>query len=557
MLKVKNQFQRLDTHEKAFNAVKKALVSPPVLAPFDPKRETRLETDASRLNGLGFALLQKHGDVWKLVLAGSRFLSDPESSYAMIELEAIAIKYGIDKCHLYLAGMPHFTVICDHRPLIPIMNNYSLLQVENAKLQKIKATLQSHYVFTVEWRKGKDHSIADCLSRAPVDDPDENDEFAEINSITLATICATVTEHDDKNEIPDPIIEKIRQVALNDPDYQALVKAIEDDFVNIEQARPFVRQFKAIRNELAIEGGLVLYGPRLVVPKSERKDVLEKLHASHQGMSKTKSRARSALYWPGINHEIEEMVSKCERCQERLPSHPKETIRPDPMPKRPFESVSADLFTLGGKHFLVYVDRMSGYPKIAQWRDDPSSSQVAYEIRQFFVDLGVPKRFRSDGGMQFAAASFRKFLERWGVEWVPSTPHFPSGNGHAECNVKLLKNLLAKMQTPEIRNEEFQEALLELRNTPRNDGLSPNAIIFGNNLRSRVPAHHTSFDSKWQTAAEELDKKFAIHRKKIHDHYNSTARDLKPLRVGDKVRVQDHATKRWDKIGDIIGVGEN
>jgi len=227
------------------------------------------------------------------------------------------------------------------------------------------------------------------------------------------------------------------------------------------------------------------------------------------------------------------------------------------MPKRPFESVSADLFTLGGKHFLVYVDRMSGYPKIAQWRDDPSSSQVAYEIRQFFVDLGVPKRFRSDGGMQFAAASFRKFLERWGVEWVPSTPHFPSGNGHAECNVKLLKNLLAKMQTPEIRNEEFQEALLELRNTPRNDGLSPNAIVFGNNLRSRVPAHHTSFDSKWQTAAEELDKKFAIRRKKIHDHYNSTARDLKPLRVGDKVRVQDHATKRWDKIGDIVGVGEN
>ena len=77
LLRPKNEWCWSPNHEEAFTRVKKCLVSPPVLAFFDPTLPTKLQTDASRLHGLGFVLLQKHED-WKLVQCGSRFLTDTE-----------------------------------------------------------------------------------------------------------------------------------------------------------------------------------------------------------------------------------------------------------------------------------------------------------------------------------------------------------------------------------------------------------------------------------------------------------------------------------------------
>ena len=63
-----------------------------------------LQTDASRLKGLGFALLQKHQHAWKLVQAGSRFITETESNYAMVELELLALVWAMRKCQIYLQG---------------------------------------------------------------------------------------------------------------------------------------------------------------------------------------------------------------------------------------------------------------------------------------------------------------------------------------------------------------------------------------------------------------------------------------------------------------------
>ena len=98
LLKPKNAFVWTIDHDQAFTQTKTVLCSPPVLAPFDPKLPTMLQTDASRLEGLGFTLLQKHEDVWKLTQAGSRFTTDTESRYAMVELELLAVVWAIHKC---------------------------------------------------------------------------------------------------------------------------------------------------------------------------------------------------------------------------------------------------------------------------------------------------------------------------------------------------------------------------------------------------------------------------------------------------------------------------
>ena len=107
LLSSKNQYVWLPEHQKAFDELKVELTKSPNLAHFDPNLETRLETDTSRKKGYGYALLQKHGDDWKMVAAGSRYLRDVETRYAMVELEALAIHYGIKQCHMYLSGLQH------------------------------------------------------------------------------------------------------------------------------------------------------------------------------------------------------------------------------------------------------------------------------------------------------------------------------------------------------------------------------------------------------------------------------------------------------------------
>ena len=119
LLSSRNDFLWMTVHEDAFRQAKTLLTSAPTLAYFDASKETRLHTDASTL-GIGFVLLQKSTDddpEWKIVQAGSRFLSDVESRYAVIELECLAVAWSIKKCNIFLSGLPHFTVVTNHNPL--------------------------------------------------------------------------------------------------------------------------------------------------------------------------------------------------------------------------------------------------------------------------------------------------------------------------------------------------------------------------------------------------------------------------------------------------------
>jgi hypothetical protein len=65
--------------------------------------------------------------------------------------------------------------------------------------------------------------------------------------------------------------------------------------------------------------------------------------------------------------------------------------------------------------------------------------------------------------------------------------------------VKAMINLLRKTSpNGRLDNPAFLQGLLEWRNTPRKDGISPAEIVFGHLLRSIIPAHHSSFAKKWR-----------------------------------------------------------
>ena len=94
-------------HCTAFQAMKKALVTAPTLALYDPSKPTALHTDASWRKRQGYAFLQKHAEKLRIIKCGSRFLTETESRYAMVELELIATTWAMKKCRIHLLGLEH------------------------------------------------------------------------------------------------------------------------------------------------------------------------------------------------------------------------------------------------------------------------------------------------------------------------------------------------------------------------------------------------------------------------------------------------------------------
>ena len=246
------------------------------------------------------------------------------------------------------------------------------------------------------WRAGKDLRIPDALSRAPVSHPTPEDDTlcadSTASSHTVATVRAvSATAEEDK------IPEELRNAARGDPAYVRLLDCVTSGFPSDRYAlHNSLLPYWKLRDSLYADGDLVLYGTRIVVPAALRRRVLTHLHDSHRGVEATRRRAGQTVFWPGINSDIASTVQACGPCQTLQPSQQKEPLLNDDHPTRPFESVSADFFTVAGKSFLVIVDRLSGWPVVVPCKGDTTSSNTIRMFCKYFREVGVPLRLRTD-----------------------------------------------------------------------------------------------------------------------------------------------------------------
>ena len=142
----------------SFDKLKTLLSARMELTAYDDKLETHLVTDASRLHGLGFALMQPTvSGPPNLIACGSRSLNPAETRYSTVELECLAIQYALKKCDFYLRGHPGFKVITDHRPLVGVFRK-ALDDITNSRLLRIREKTVP-YNFTVEWMAGKENVV--------------------------------------------------------------------------------------------------------------------------------------------------------------------------------------------------------------------------------------------------------------------------------------------------------------------------------------------------------------------------------------------------------------
>ena len=90
---------------------------------------------------------------------------------------------------------------------------------------------------------------------------------------------------------------------------------------SIEMSYPSFMSCSVWKAELSVEQGCVLWGVMVIVHSVLQEQMLTELHETHPGRTKKKAIARSFVWWPNMDSDIENMVSKCEVCQE-LRSYP-------------------------------------------------------------------------------------------------------------------------------------------------------------------------------------------------------------------------------------------
>ena len=89
-------------------------------------------------------------------------------------------------------------------------------------------------------------------------------------------------------------------------------------------------------SELSVNDGCILWGMRIVVPPPGRSKILNELHVGHPGVSRMKQLARSFVWWPGIDQEVEETVKHCDACQRSRNSPAAAPLQPWEWPQCPW-----------------------------------------------------------------------------------------------------------------------------------------------------------------------------------------------------------------------------
>ena len=321
-----------------------------------------------------------------------------------------------------------------------------------------------------------------------------------------------------------------------------------------------IEYFKYRESIYEIDGVLICQD-RILIPPNLREDVLDGLHAAHHGTDGMYTHASSRVIWPGITCDTERTRKECMTCNRNAPSNPRQSPEEPTIPSMPFECIGADYFQLEGHHYLVAVDRMSGWCEVFQAKSgtvQAGSKGLLAALRKLFGCFGVPLEISSDEGTEFTASETKDFLNRWGVKHRESSAHHPSSNGRAELGVKSIKRLLRDNVGPggSLNNDCFHRALLTHRNTP--DPMSkksPAEVLFGHKLRDSLPMFEGEKDlhinesilpvwrEGWKMKEQALRARAVKSIEKLSEH----SKELPPLQQEDRVLVQNqignHPTK--------------
>ena len=460
---LKNDVQWIwsSTQDKAFKTVKDKISDSTMLSYYDSRKGLTLENDASEY-GIGSVLLQEN----KPIGFASRTLTPTEQNYAQIEKEMLAIVYGLEKFHYYAYGK-RITVVTDHQPLVTI--KMKPLSKAPKRLRNMLLRCQD-YDMNLIYKPGTSIPVADALSRNP-----------STNENTQTVHFVSNIENLPVNKYR---FNEIQAATDTDSTLKILKETIAHGWPDKKELHPSIVPYFSYRDEMTCEDGIIMRGDRIVIPKSLRYDMKQKIHSGHTGINSCLRRARTYVFWPGMSAEIRSFIETCETCTSLPSKQPQQSLFPHKVPDRPWQSVSTDIFCIESRNYLVTVDNYSNFFEV-DFLQDMTSNNIISKLKQHFARHGIPDTIYSDNGPQLVSTEFHNFCIKWNVTHNTSSPGNSKANGSAEAAVKVAKNLMKKCQ---MSKEDPYIALLNLRNTPQ-EGIdaTPAQRLFGRRTRTLLP----------------------------------------------------------------------
>lgn len=290
-----------------------------------------------------------------------------------------------------------------------------------------------------------------------------------------------------------------------------------------------------------------MWGYRVIIPQKFRKSILDELHSAHMGIVKMKSLARSYVWWPSIDKQIEQISQNCSTCAKLASNPPKSSLVTWEWPKEVWTRIHADFFgPCLGRYFFVVEDATSKWLECFEVNNITTNLTIKI-LRSLFARYGLPKELCTDNGPAFTSIDFQNFLSNSGIKHLTGAPYNPETNGQAESGVKILKKAILKGRSDGITdiNLIVNQFLFQYRNTPHTTtGEKPSKLLIGRSLRSK-------FDLLLPSTENVVSEK-----QKSQQKYYKGKKDIN-FNVNDTVWVRDYRsnTPNWceGKIIKVIG----
>ena len=294
--------------ERAYAHVKQMIAADNCLMHFDPSLPLLLATDAGP-DGIGCVMSNRlpAGDERPIFFA-SRTLTKAEQGYSQLDREGLAIVWSVKKMSDFLMGR-HFTLITDNKPIAAILApDKATPPMTAARLQRWSSFLSS-YDYKIECRGIKENANAEFCSRLPL--PDTKDKL---------TVSAIDAFYNEQFEALPVTADMIRRYTRTDSHLSTVYEFTLSGWPS--QIASDLQPFYIRRTEISINQGCLLWGNRVIIPQKFQKQLLAELHNGHLGIVRMKSVARSFIWWPGLDNQIQDTARRCNDCQQiqRMPT---------------------------------------------------------------------------------------------------------------------------------------------------------------------------------------------------------------------------------------------
>lgn len=555
--------------QQAFEHLKTALLTAPILAYADFTKPFLLYTDAS-FEGLGAVLSQVQEGKERVIAYASRSLSPSERNdkhYSSFKLELLALKWAVtDKFRDYLWGA-EVTVYTDNNPLV---------HLDTAKLgaveQRWVAQLAS-FQLEVKYRPGRSNQNADLLSRLPR---------------TKGQVCLAQEVRPEEFQ-PEPAPEggiNWRQVQQEDPALQVLSERLYRGERPTGRARQDAyqeeRRWWREWDRLALKDGIIgrkvwiavesTWGWQILVPGSATQGLWGSYHASlgHLSAGRIEAALRRGFYWPRLGEDVRRWTAECPQCVQRKPGPEVKAPLAPITTSYPLETVAIDYLSLGRPgdtypYLLVMTDLFSRYGWAVPTKDQTAETTVRALWTAVVQHWGCPEQILSDQGAAFESELVAQFCQLYGCRKVRTTPYRPQGNGACERFNQSLLSLLGSLEEDRQRRwPEHLPMLLQAYNNTQHSstGLTPFFVMCGRHARLPVdvitgvdiPRPRMDLDGWVQYHYDQLRRGYnqvkartQHQQERDKQRYDKRAKDI-PLIEGERVLLRNFRRRGQGKL---------